>query len=281
MLCIPQRCELSRVSDVLADLVIEAGIHANDHAVGRFEMLEGKFEGGLDFVGLVAHPTSRQYFEAQAGLIDLPCDFGHGKRIRSEERVPYLSSDHRRHLLQLVLRPREVVKASHKQIDLPSLVGDSLDAIGIVCRNTGQHACVLDTLDKIMDFIALALAEQSVGNAAVMNDGDWLGLSHHLGHRHFALPAGVKADELNPGTALPQCSQDRAHSLRSTALMCIYALALTAPEELGDPIVGEVLFHVPVHDRAHVRISASGIRAGDQSGDAVLAEPYRRQRRRR
>jgi hypothetical protein len=81
MSSVPSGGKLARVACVLANLIIEAWVHTDYHAIGRFNVLEGELEGLLDLVGLVTHTTCRQYFETETGLIDLPNDLGHGKRI--------------------------------------------------------------------------------------------------------------------------------------------------------------------------------------------------------
>ena len=81
------------------------GIHSYDNAVGRFKMLEGEFERGLDFIVFVAHPACRQYLETQAGLVDLPGHFGHNRRIGGKKRITDLDSDYRRHFFKLFRRP--------------------------------------------------------------------------------------------------------------------------------------------------------------------------------
>jgi len=84
VLRLAQRCKLSCVSGVLSDLVFETGVHTDNYAVCRLEMLEGEFEGGLDFAGLAAHPAGGKDLETQAGLVDLPDYFGHSHRARLE-----------------------------------------------------------------------------------------------------------------------------------------------------------------------------------------------------
>ena len=53
---------------------------------------------------------------------------------------------------------REEVEAGHEEIDFPAFVGDLLDAVGIVGRDAGQQARVVDRLDVIVHLAALALA---------------------------------------------------------------------------------------------------------------------------
>ena len=104
------RRELSRVLGVLADLVMIPRIHPYDNTVGGFEMLEGELERGLDFVIAVAHPTCRQYLEAQTRLIDLPDHFGHGHWIRGKERITDLDRDYRRHFFNFFRRQNAIFK---------------------------------------------------------------------------------------------------------------------------------------------------------------------------
>jgi len=105
MLSVTQRRELSRITGVLSDLVVIPRIHADNHAIGRLEMLEGEFERRLDFMVAAAHPTGRQDLEAQTRLVELPDHFRHGEGVRGEERVADLDSDHRRHFFQFFGSP--------------------------------------------------------------------------------------------------------------------------------------------------------------------------------
>ena len=81
---------------------------------------------------MIAQPTGGQDLESQARAVYLPNHLGHPKWVGSEERIPGLDRDHRRHLFQFRGRPGEVVEASHEQIVSPSFVGNLLDAVGIV-----------------------------------------------------------------------------------------------------------------------------------------------------
>ncbi|HUS72084.1 MAG TPA: hypothetical protein VMY06_03385 [Sedimentisphaerales bacterium] len=108
-------------------------IHADDNTIGGFEILEGELERGLNFMLAAAHPACRQYLEAQARLVDLPDHFGHGHRIRGKERIADLDRDDWWHFFKFLRRPGKVVKAGHEKIDLPALVGNLFDAVGIMC----------------------------------------------------------------------------------------------------------------------------------------------------
>ena len=147
-------------------------------------------------------------------------------------------------------------------------------------RDAGQHASVLNTFDKIVHLVVLALPEQPVGDPAMMDNGDRLRGFDDLFDGNILRAAGVQADEFHLRTPLSELLKDAAHFFRVAELVDIDACLFARPKEFDDSLRREILLHVPVHDGAHVGVSADGIRADDEACNVVLAETYRGQQRR-
>jgi len=258
---------------------VKPRIHADDHAVARFEMLKSELERLSDQVLSVTHPPGRQNLETEAGLVNLLGHFGHLKRIGGKERIADLDRNYRRHFLQLLRCPGKVVEARHEKVHRPAFVGDPLDTVGIVGRDAGQHARIAHAFDEVANLVVLALPEEPVGDPAVVSDGDGLGAFDHFLDRSVLRPASVQADELHLRASLPQRPEDSGHQFRASPLVGIDALTFALPEEFDDLRRCEVLLHVPVQQGAQIRVPGDGIRAGDQTGDLVVAEPDGRQQR--
>jgi len=89
-------------------------IHANDHAIGPLEIIEGELERFSHGLLVIAHSTCCQDFEGQAGLVDLPDYTNHIEWIGGEERFADLDRNHRRLFFQFLWCSGDVVEASHE-----------------------------------------------------------------------------------------------------------------------------------------------------------------------
>ena len=263
ILCALWHPELPRVLGILADLIGMPRIHTDNHAVSWLYMLEGELERCLNFVVASAHPTCRQYLEAQARLVYLPDHFGHGHRVRGKERVADLGRDDGRHFLKFFGRPGEVIEAGHEKIHVPAFIGDLLDAIGIMGGNTSQHTCVFCAFDKITNLPAFTLSKQPVGNAAMMDDGYRPSVLNNLLDRSLFRPASEQADELYLRSSVPQLSEDIDHFVWMAELVGVDTSTFAPPKELDRLLRCEVPTHVPVHDWAHVGITQDRIASCD------------------
>jgi hypothetical protein len=126
-----------------------------------------------------------------------------------------------------------------------------------------------------MYLTALAFTEQPVGNPTVMDDRNGLSILDHLLDWRALRAAGMQADKLHLRSPLPQFPEDAAHFFRAAELVGIDALLFARPKEFDNSPGCEIFLHVPIHNGAHVGVSADGIRADDQSGNAVFAKMYR------
>lgn len=117
---------------------------------------EGGAEGGVDFGGGAGLASGGEDFETKAMVLALAHGGEHARRILFEVHLVRRQGKFAvEQGAQFVRRARPVVDAAHEEVDVPGVVLDVIDDLGLVGGDTDQDSGLADMLRELANLIHL------------------------------------------------------------------------------------------------------------------------------